>query len=246
MISFKKVTFSYGNAPVLSSIDFSVPDGKIWALIGRSGVGKTTLLNIAAGLFAPTIGTVEVGGKAVYGPGLIKGVVFQDETLLGWKSSLENLLFSFQELSPPDSDEAMELFKTVGLSGSEELYPHQLSAGMRKRLEFARAVLSDKEYLLADEPFGTLDALTRRELWEVWGKFRQHSSRTGILCTHDPLEAAALCDAIIPLKKLQSGGATMGAPIEVPNTLKEGLFNQFSPEIEEFSKQVIAELDDYA
>jgi len=194
------VTFSFDNRTVLDGINLRIPRNQLWGLVGRSGVGKTTLLQIIAGLFRPTHGKVCVDNRNVSGPGRIRGIVFQEDALLGWLTVYSNALFpNHRNPSIADLEKAADVLRSVGLANRLDSYPHELSAGMRKRLEFARALLIDNEYLLADEPFGTLDALTRRDLWRMWMQLRSVRQRTGILCTHDPEEAVRLCDAVIIL-----------------------------------------------
>ena len=212
------VGFSYGEEPVLEGIDLHIPKGQIWALIGKSGTGKTTLLQIVAGLFKPNAGSVCIEKNERR----IQGVVFQEESLLGWLTVEQNVLFPhYWRPSSERSRVARSILETVGLGEWLGALPYELSAGMRKRVEFARALVADKEYILADEPFGTLDALTRRQLWELWLGLRSKEPRTGILCTHDPEEALRLCDVIVPL--IGTSPSRCGVPMEVPKDDLKGV-----------------------
>jgi len=217
-ICIENVSFQYGRRTVLEAISLHVPAGEIWALIGQSGIGKTTLLQIVAGLFQPQTGSVTVDGKVVVGAGTVKGIVFQEESLLGWLTVEENIRFPKHNKNHTDEKlKAKDILAQVGLDRWENALPGILSTGMRKRAEFARALFTDNRYLLADEPFGTLDALTRRDLWYMWRTLRTSEPRTGILSTHDPEEAIRLCDVIVPL--IPGTPARLGKPIRVPARL---------------------------
>lgn len=200
-ISLSHVTFSYGTENIFEDFSLTVPRHEVWSLVGRSGVGKTTLINIVLGLFAPTLGQITIDGKRVNRPGMIKGVMFQGGSLMPWLSAEENVLFPLCGYEDKYRDAALSLLDSVGLSGKEKLLPKQMSGGMQKRVELARALFADDEYFVADEPFGGLDALTRVEMWRMWRKLRPGNARTGIICTHDPLEAAVIADKVLVLKE---------------------------------------------
>ena len=241
-IEIENVSFSYGCRSVLEGCNLAIPNGEIWALIGRSGTGKTTLLQIIAGLFRPQSGAVRIKGKVNSALGMIKGVVFQEDCLLGWLTVVENLLFPNHR--KPDGkalQKAQDLIIAVGLDKWENSLPKILSFGMRKRVEFARALLSDPEYLLADEPFGTVDALTRHDLWRMWQSLRSKEPRTGILCTHDAEEALRLCDVVVPL--LPGPPAVLGEIIRVPKRLKTLEPDSIDKELLDMKKIIIKSLD---
>lgn len=232
------VVFAYFREPTISDISLRVPRREIWALIGKSGVGKTTLLQVIAGLFRPNSGTVSVSGRNNDSPGRIRGVVFQEECLLGWLNVEDNLLFPHHK----HADSAMRLkarrlLEEVGLAGLERAFPLSLSVGMRKRVEFARALLADPEYLLADEPFGTVDALTRHDLWDLWHSLRRTEPRTGLFSTHDAEEAIRLCDAIVPL--VPGPPAKIGQIIRVPKRFSDLPVDQNDPELLTMKETVI-------
>lgn len=240
-IAVHNVSFGFGDDIIFESISFDIPVGQIWALVGRSGVGKTTLLQIIAGLFEPRTGTVTIQGRQNNGPGRIKGVVFQDDSLLGWLTVERNILF------PRDTEKVEEtrnhtltILREVGLAGREKALPITLSTGMRKRVEFARALFADDEYLLADEAFSTLDALTRRDLWKLWQKLRESQPRTGLLCTHDPEEALRLCDVVVPL--VPGPPAKLGQAFEVPKHLSSLPLDQTSEELFTLKERLIRAL----
>jgi NitT/TauT family transport system ATP-binding protein len=184
----------------LADVSFAVQRGEFVSLVGPSGCGKTTMLNIASGLMAPTDGTVTVAGSVVTGPGRDRAMVFQDASLLPWRSVLGNVVYGV-ECQGGDTKairpRALELIELVGLKGFEKYYPHELSGGMRQRVNLARALLTDPDVLLMDEPFAALDAQTREvmqgELLRIWSQTR----KTVLFVTHQIEEAAYLSDRVL-------------------------------------------------
>ncbi len=163
-------------------------DGEFVAIVGPSGCGKTTLLNVVAGLLPYDEGTLTIGGEAVEGPGTNRAMVFQNASLLPWRTVLGNVRYGMEMQRRFDGARmdarAHEMIRLVGLSGFEERYPSELSGGMQQRVNLARALATDPEVLLMDEPFAALDAQTREfmqaELLKIWsGSARRCcSSRT--------------------------------------------------------------------
>lgn len=206
-ISLRGVSKSYdlGRGRELRALDdigMDVAAGGFTALIGASGCGKSTILRIIAGLEEPTAGTVLLEGappsQLVSGHRL--GVAFQEHALLPWLSVKGNISLPFRAVGRAvDHDRVRDLIALVGLRGFENARPRQLSGGMRQRAAIARALALDPEILLLDEPFGALDAVTRRrlniELRRIW----EDRQITTILVTHDVAEAAFLADRVIVL-----------------------------------------------
>lgn len=188
---------------VFENVNFSVQKGEFVCIIGHSGCGKSTILNVLAGLDEATEGAVVMGGREVKGPSLDRGVVFQNYSLLPWLSALKNVTFAVAARHPKWSREqvrahSMKHLEMVGLGGdAAQRKPSQLSGGMRQRVSIARAFATQPELLLLDEPFGALDALTRGviqdELLKVWAETRQ----TVFMITHDVDEAIYLADRIL-------------------------------------------------
>jgi NitT/TauT family transport system ATP-binding protein len=187
---------------VLSDISFEMREGEIVSVVGLSGCGKTTLLRIIGGLLTPDGGTVRVDGRAVSGPGLDRAIVFQQPSLLPWRTALRNVQFGLElkhvdkEMSMATAREALEL---VGLHGYERYYPKQLSGGMQQRVGLARALAVKPEILLMDEPFSALDAQTREGLQAELLELQATTRKTIMFVTHDLDEAIYLSDRVLVL-----------------------------------------------
>lgn len=205
MISLENVTmiFERNGDPftALESIEFEIPSGDFVSVIGPSGCGKTTLLKIVSGLLPPSSGVVRVAGEPISGPGSDRALVFQNFVLLPWATVLDNAAFGL-EARGIGKAERRELARAqlakVGLVGFEEHYPRELSGGMQQRVGIARALAVNPDILLMDEPFGALDALTRRlmqsDLLELW---QESEPRTAMFVTHAMDEAVFLSDRIV-------------------------------------------------
>lgn len=192
-----------GTMTVFENATFGVEKGEFVCILGHSGCGKSTIMNILAGLAEPTSGVVKMDGFEVSGPSLDRGVVFQNYSLLPWLSTLKNVSFGVAARHPDWSkakvlDHSREYLAMVGLEGDViHRKPSQLSGGMRQRVSIARAFANHPKLLLLDEPFGALDALTRGtiqdELLKIWGG----TGQTVFMITHDIDEAILLADRIL-------------------------------------------------
>lgn len=187
---------------VFEEVNFGINKGEFVCIIGHSGCGKSTILNILAGLDESTDGAVIMNGKEVAGPSLERGVVFQNYSLLPWRSTLKNITFAVQARWPRWSKEqvvehSMKFLDLVGLKGVEHRKPSQLSGGMRQRVSIARAFATQPQLLLMDEPFGALDALTRGMIQEELIKIWEETHQTVFMITHDVDEAILLSDRIL-------------------------------------------------
>jgi NitT/TauT family transport system ATP-binding protein len=183
----------------LDHVAFEIQAGNFVSIVGPSGCGKSTLLKIISGLLPASSGSVAVNGKAVTSPLENVGMVFQAPVLLKWRSVLGNILLpvEFAKLDLPSHvDKARALIKLVGLEGFEEMYPHELSGGMQQRASLCRALITDPQLLLMDEPFGALDAMTRddldMELLRIW----EERKKTVLFVTHSIQEAVFLSDVV--------------------------------------------------
>jgi ABC-type nitrate/sulfonate/bicarbonate transport system ATPase subunit len=179
----------------LSGLDLALADGESVAVIGPSGCGKSTLLLAMAGLLAPTAGTVTVAGERIARPRLRTALILQDFGLLPWKTVLANAELGLRiRHSPPGESRrrALEALTRVGLDEFLDLYPTELSGGMRQRLALARALALDADLLLMDEPLSALDALTREDLQDLLLKLWRDRGHTAVLVTHSIEEAVYL------------------------------------------------------
>jgi NitT/TauT family transport system ATP-binding protein len=188
-----------GQTTALSGVSLSVEPGELLTVVGPSGCGKTTLIRLVAGLEAPTAGRVQVDGRDVTEPGPDRPVVFQEPRLFPWLTARENVAFGLRELDRGEQTvtrRASGLLESVGLGDDGDAYPAELSGGMKQRVGLARALAVEPPVLLMDEPFGSVDAHTRRQLQadllEVW----EQTGRTILFVTHDIGEAVALGDRV--------------------------------------------------
>ncbi|GAA4354386.1 ABC transporter ATP-binding protein [Variovorax defluvii] len=221
-IQFNKVgrVFTRGGQAnaVLRDIDLHIHDKQFVAIVGPSGCGKTTLLRLAAGLDAPTSGSVRIGGEAVAGPGPDRAVVFQQFALFPWKTVAENIAFGLRCKGMPEHERAERVrhfVQLMSLQGREDAYPHQLSGGMQQRVAIARSYALDPGVLLMDEPFGALDAQTRTVMQEELLRLCAIAPRTVLFITHAVEEAVYLADRVIVMSR--NGGAIV-ADIDVAGT----------------------------
>jgi NitT/TauT family transport system ATP-binding protein len=185
-------------------LSFEVRQNEFVAIVGPSGCGKTTFLSAVAGLQPVTAGKLHLSGRPVKGPGRDRSMVFQHASLFPWRTVTGNVEFALQaqqKLNPAGRRRARELLDLVGLAGKESLYPKELSGGMMQRVNLARALVTDPELLLLDEPFAALDAQTREvmqeELLRVWQADEVHDGKTALFITHDVPEAVFLADRVI-------------------------------------------------
>jgi NitT/TauT family transport system ATP-binding protein len=193
---------THGDLPALGPLDLDVRDGEFLAVLGPSGCGKSTLLKILSGLLPVSSGAAYLGGECIEGPRKDVGIVFQQPTLLPWKTVLDNVLMPVKVMRTYDDlsrRQAQELLEMVGLSAYKSHYPHELSGGMQQRVGIARALIHKPKLLLMDEPFAALDALTREtialDLQGIW----ERSKKTVILITHSIPEAVFMADRVLVL-----------------------------------------------
>ncbi|RLG90012.1 nitrate ABC transporter ATP-binding protein, partial [Candidatus Bathyarchaeota archaeon] len=174
--------FDDGTHRITAIQDFNleVRENEFTVIVGPSGCGKSTFLYLVAGFEKPTKGQIFLDGKLITGPGPDRGFVFQEPTLYPWKTVLGNVMFGLEIMGMPKQEaknKAMKYITMVGLKGFENAYPHTLSGGMKQRVGIARALAYDPEVLLMDEPFGALDAQTRKvmqqELMRIWEKTKK-------------------------------------------------------------------------
>jgi NitT/TauT family transport system ATP-binding protein len=195
-------TFASGNLTVFEGLDLAVRDGEAVCILGPSGCGKTTLLRCMHGLAELSGGQIVIDGSAVRSPRRNVAMVFQHFGLMPWKRVRENVSYGLELAGVPKAtiaDRVERYIDLVGLRGFEEAYPYALSGGMQQRVGLARALAVEPEVLLMDEPFGSLDALTREVLQDELLRIYQARPRTMVFITHSIEEAIALGDRVVVL-----------------------------------------------
>lgn len=204
-IRIENVTVSFSKAKgntvtAVEAVEQSIPAQKFVSIVGPSGCGKSTLLNCVAGLQKPTEGRVVIGGEVVHGPDARVGLVFQEDSTLPWKTTLENVEFGMQMLggfsAAEQKSRAREMIAMVGLDGFENIHPTGLSGGMRQRVALARTLAQEPSVVLMDEPFAALDQQTRillgAEVRRIWAQTQQ----TVLFVTHDLSEAIMMSQQV--------------------------------------------------
>jgi nitrate/nitrite transport system ATP-binding protein len=216
-----------GDLVVFDDVNVNIEKGEFVCIIGHSGCGKSTILNILAGLDSPSSGAVIMDSQEVAGPSLERGVVFQNYSLLPWLSTLQNVSFGVRARFPKWSKaevkaHSIKFLEMVGLGHSLERKPSQLSGGMRQRVSIARAFATSPKLLLLDEPFGALDALTRGviqdELMKIWADTQQ----TIFMITHDVDEAILLADRILLMTNGPNAQVAESVTINLPRPRNRG------------------------
>jgi nitrate/nitrite transport system ATP-binding protein len=235
LLELKNVNKAYGpknnRTTVLRNINLSIGRGEFVAIVGYSGTGKTTLINLIAGLVKPDTGQATMDSNTITGPGPERGLVFQNYSLLPWLSVIDNVQLAIDATSPKLSVAARKLkahqyLSMVNLAPAAQKFPHELSGGMRQRVSVARALAMDPQVLLLDEPLSALDALTRATIQDEIATIWARDKKTVLMITNDVDEAILLADRIIPLLPGKKGdasattsgvtsGATLGASIFV-------------------------------
>ena len=210
----------FGPAVIFEDVSFAIEKGEFVAIIGHSGCGKTTILNILAGLDTASGGVVVMDGREVAGPSLERGVVFQGHALMPWLSAMSNIAFAVKSRWPDWNrvqvqTHCQKFIDLVGLTGAEHKKPSQLSGGMKQRVGIARAFAIQPKMLLLDEPFGALDALTRGVIQDELVRICAATHQTVFMITHDVDEAILLADKIL----LMTNGPEARIAEVVVNTL---------------------------
>jgi len=212
--------YTAGGEPVFEDVNFGIERGEFVCIIGHSGCGKTTILNILAGLDAASSGHAFMEGREIAGPSLDRGVVFQGHALLPWLTVARNIAFAVRSRWPDwprgsINAHVQKFVDLVGLTGAEHKLPSALSGGMKQRVGIARAFAIQPKMLLLDEPFGALDALTRGTIQDELLRIVQATHQTVFMITHDVDEAILLADRIL----LMSNGPRACIAEAVRNTL---------------------------
>jgi NitT/TauT family transport system ATP-binding protein len=192
-LKLKEVCHQYGTINILQDISFEVNTGEVIVLVGPSGCGKSTILNLLSGHIVPTSGTIDLEGAI--------RTVYQQDGLFPWLTVSENISMGlrFVRGEQKKEQELLALVELIHLKGFEQHYPHQLSGGMRQRVELARVLAGDTDILLMDEPFSALDYQTRLRMRQELARILLHRNRTVVFVTHDIEEAAQLADRVLVL-----------------------------------------------
>ena len=203
----------------VQGVDLEIGEGEFVAIVGPSGCGKTTFLNAVDGLIPIAQGSLTLDGREILAPGPDRAMVFQQPGLLPWRTVMGNVIFGVEAQGRMSRSDAVagakQQIELVGLNGFEDAFPLELSGGMQQRVNLARALLTDPEMLLLDEPFAALDAQTREmmqlELLKIWGRTR----KTALFITHDIKEAIYLADRVIVFTK-RPGKVKRVVDIDIP------------------------------
>lgn len=229
---------------VLKDVNLEIKEGEFHIFLGASGCGKSTLLNIIAGFLDYTEGSLTLDGKPIQKPGPERGVVFQnaDQAIFPWKNVWKNVEYGLKVQHVPKQKRkeiVQRSIELVGLSGHEKKHPSELSGGMKQRVQIARSIASDPEILIMDEPFGALDAQTRRILQDELIRIWQETKKTILFVTHDLQEAVYLGQQISIFSAAPN--AHIATKIEVPFDYPR---NTNSADVAEFTIQVHEELEE--
>jgi nitrate/nitrite transport system ATP-binding protein len=208
-----------GATTVFEELWLSMRRGEFVCVIGHAGCGKTTILNVLAGLDVPSSGAVIVDGKAIEGPSLDRAVIFQSHALLPWRTVLGNVTYAISSKwrdwnSAKAAAHAQKFIDLVGLTGAEHKHPSELSGGMKQRVGIARALSIEPKIMLMDEPFSALDALTRGTLQDEVRRICQETGQTVFMITHDVDEAIYLADRVVLMTN--GPGAVLAEIVENP------------------------------
>jgi len=211
-------SYKVNNAEViaLQGIDLAIGAGEFVSIVGSSGCGKSTLLRIISGLENSYVGEVRIGGSRISGPGLDRGMVFQEHRLIPWLTVEQNVAFGLNSLENGQRDTIVrEHLELVGLAGFAKALPHQLSGGMSQRVAIARALVNNPQLLLLDEPFGALDAMTRIQMQQEILRIWEVERTTMVLVTHDIDEAIYLGDRVVIMSS-RPGTVKKIIPVHLP------------------------------
>jgi NitT/TauT family transport system ATP-binding protein len=231
LLKLENVSISFGAVEVIRNFSLSVTDQEFVAIVGPSGCGKTTLLNLLSGFERPSSGRILRRGSL--------RMVYQQDGLFPWRTVTENISLGLAHIRDQRvrSNEISELLRLIRIDGFEHHYPHQLSGGMRQRVELARALAGDSDILLLDEPFSAVDYLTRLRLRDELGRLLNSGGRTVLLVTHDIEEAAQLADRVVVLTERPARIRTeVSIRAPRPRTVVQ-------PDVVEAMRSILAQLD---
>ena len=230
---------SYGvqqfSKEVVKACSFHIERGKLTVMIGPSGCGKSTLIRLLAGFETPTSGTITINGAPVTGPGRDRLVLFQETALFPWMTTYDNILYGPRargEATPETLEFAEFLLAKVGLRDFRRKYPTQLSGGMQRRAELARAMINNPQVMILDEPFRGLDAMTKELMWEYYSALYEENRRTNFFVTTDIDEAIFLADRLLIMSNIPTQvRAVLEVDVPRPRKLMDIVENDRANEI---------------
>lgn len=233
-IEVSNVSKTYGAGefakPVVRDCSFTIERGKLTVMIGPSGCGKSTLIRLLAGFERPSTGSITLNGKPITGPGKDRLVVFQETALFPWMTTYDNILYGPRargEDTPATRALAEQLLEKVGLKAFRNKYPLQLSGGMQRRAELARAMINNPQVMILDEPFRGLDAMSKELMWEYYVRLYEESRRTNFFVTTDIDEAIFLADRLLIMSHIPTRvRAVIEVDVPRPRRLAEVLASE--------------------
>ncbi len=243
------VSKGYGAAhlskDVVRDCSFNIERGKLTVMIGPSGCGKSTLIRLLAGFEQPATGTITIDGERITGPSRERLVVFQETALFPWMSTFDNILYGPRargELTPQTLAFAEFLLNKVGLQEFRRKYPTQLSGGMQRRAELARAMINNPAVMILDEPFRGLDAMTKELMWEYYAGLVEESGRTNFFVTTDIDEAVFLADRLLIMSNIPTQvRAVLEVDLPRPRRLAEMVASDRANEIKTEALSILHE-----
>lgn len=226
-----------GGLRALDDVSFEVCPQEFICVLGPSGSGKTTLLRVLAGLLPPSVGEVNFGDHQQ--PRI--GMAFQQSNLMPWRTVLENVKLPLELAGAADAESrARELIELVGLTGFEDNWPRDLSGGMAQRAALARALIHDPDLLLLDEPFGSLDALTRERMWSELSRIWQVRQKTVVMVTHSINESLFLADRVLVLSA-RPGRVKLDLKVDLPRPRNEDI--RYTPHFGKLARKLKAAIE---
>lgn len=250
MLKLTRLSFAYrsrnGTIPVFEDVNLVIDTNEFFCIIGPSGCGKSTLLKIVAGFEKPTSGLVTDDGAEITGISPERVMVFQDDAVFPWLNVQQNVEYGLKVRGTPIERrraESRRLIDLVGLTGFETAYPKQLSGGMRKRVDIARALANQPRVLLMDEPFGALDAMTKERLQVELTRIWESERKTVLFITHDVEEALFLGDRVAIMPPHSSGGTF--EIFEVPFKRPRDVSIKEEPEFQRMRRQLVTRFEQF-
>ena len=241
-VSLEHATVIYGETTILAEVSFAVSPGEVVCIVGPSGCGKTTLLHLIAGLVHSASGRVKVDGHVVTDPGADRVMVFQEDAVFPWMTVRKNVEYGLRikRLGKEEvQTRTKDVIRLVQLEGREEFFPRQLSGGMRKRVDLARALAVEPDVLLMDEPYAALDMMTKEQLQMEFVGIQARTRATALFVTHDLEEALFLGDRVIVMSANPGRIKTiLAVPFERPRRLELKRTHEFQEHRGELIRQI--------